>query len=143
MLQTTRRGFIALGLAAAVAPPAAAAERILIRDLYAKFGEFSERAEALAGERVVVPGFMAPPLKADAGFFVLTKRPMAVCPFCDNEADWPMDIILVRLDERDDWVRFNVPIEAEGVLELGTEIDEDTGFVSRIRLTGAAFRRVG
>jgi hypothetical protein len=82
---------------------------------------------------------MAPPLKPDAQFFVLTKMPMAVCPFCDNEADWPRDIVLVRLRERQDWVIFNRAIVTEGVLELGTEVDEETGFVSRVRLTDAVY----
>jgi hypothetical protein len=79
---------------------------------------------------------MAPPLKPDAKFFVLIKMPMAVCPFCETEADWPRDIVLVRLRERQDW-SFNRPIVTEGVLELGTEVDEETGFVSRVRLTDA------
>jgi hypothetical protein len=116
-----------------------AAERIKIRDLYKTQKEFSERALALANSEVEVPGFMAPPLKPDATFFVLTKMPMAVCPFCDNEADWPRDIVLVRLRERQDWVIFNRAIVTEGVLELGTEVDEETGFVSRVRLTDAVY----
>ena len=56
---------------------------------------FSDLAQELAGERVAVQGFMAPPLKAEAHFFVLTKTPMAVCPFCETEADWPDDILAV------------------------------------------------
>ena len=35
---------------------------------------------------------------------------------------------------------FNQPILVTGTLELGTEIDEETGFVSRVRLTEAAYR---
>jgi hypothetical protein len=78
-------------------------------------------------------------LKPDVNFFVLTKLPMAVCPFCDSELNWPNDIVLVRLRDRQDWVDFNQAIVATGTLELGTEIDEATGFVSRVRLVGAAF----
>ena len=64
---------------------------------------------------------------------------MAVCPFCDSEMNWPNDIVLVRLRDRQDWVDFNQPIVVTGTLSLGTEIDEETGFVSRVRLVDAAF----
>ena len=33
---------------------------------------------------------------AFAAFFVLTRIPMAVCPFCDSEANWPDDLVLVE-----------------------------------------------
>jgi len=82
---------------------------------------------------------MAPPLKADAEFFVLTRLPMATCPFCSSEADWPSDIVLVKFGGRPIWVNFNVPIVVTGRLSLGTEIDEETGFVSRVRLLDAEF----
>ena len=106
LLHLTRRRLLGTGAAAAVVtavtatagrPARAARERIKIRDLYAAGGAFSELAERLVGETVEIPGFMAPPLKPDASFFVLTKMPMAVCPFCNDEADWPRDIEFVRL----------------------------------------------
>ena len=131
---------LALLMAAPAARAAqAAVERLRIRDLYAKGAEFSEKAQSLSGQEVVIQGFMAPPLKADAAFFVLTKLPMAVCPFCDSELNWPTDIVLVRLHSRQDWVDFNLPILVTGRLELGTEIDEETGFVSRVRLVEAEY----
>ncbi len=113
--------------------------RLKVRELYGKGGKFSEQAVALAGERIEIPGFMAPPLKPDVKFFVLTKMPMAVCPFCDNEADWPRDIVLVLMRGNQDWVDFNRPILTQGVLELGTKIDHETGFVSRVRLADAVY----
>lgn len=142
-----RRGFtgglLLLAGAAGVTRPAAAQDedrQILIRDLYAEQMEFSERALALAGGTVEVPGFMAPPLKPDIDFFVLTRLPLSVCPFCDAEADWPRDIVVVKLVRRwQAWVNFNVPIMVTGTLELGTEVDEATGFVSRVRITQAAY----
>jgi hypothetical protein len=135
-----RRSIVALIVAAgAFARPGAAADRIRIRDLYGRGAEFSEKAVSLADQTVQIQGFMAPPLKPDADFFVLTKLPMAVCPFCDSEMNWPNDIVLVRLRDRQDWVDFNRPIVATGTLSLGTEIDEDTGFVSRIRLVDASY----
>ncbi|MFO1050389.1 MAG: hypothetical protein U1E52_21125 [Geminicoccaceae bacterium] len=134
-----------LGLIVAVGAPArpgAAAAvriRIRIRDLYGRGAAFSDQAVALDQQRVQIQGFMAPPLKADVDFFVLTKLPMAVCPFCDSELDWPNDIVLVRLRGRQDWVDFNQPILVTGTLALGTEIDTATGFVSRVRLVDAVF----
>lgn len=119
--------------------PSAAADRIRIRDLYGHGAAFSDQALALNEQRVQIQGFMAPPLKPDADFFVLTKLPMAVCPFCDSELDWPNDIVLVRLRGRQDWVDFNQPIVVTGMLALGTEIDTATGFVSRVRLVDASF----
>ena len=131
-----------LGMILAVSAPArqsAAADRIRIRDLYGHGAAFSDQALALNEQRVQIQGFMAPPLKPDADFFVLTKLPMAVCPFCDSELDWPNDIVLVRLRGRQDWVDFNQPIVVTGTLALGTEIDAATGFVSRVRLVDASF----
>ena len=145
MLRVTRRSYLfsvsasLAGLLMAPGERANAAERIKIRDLYKTQTEFSERALALANSQVEMPGFMAPPLKPDATFFVLTKMPMAVCPFCNDEADWPADIVLVRLKREQEWVDFNRPIVVTGTLELGTEIDEETGFVSKVRLTEAKY----
>jgi hypothetical protein len=140
MVGLERRRILSL-VAAAIAPawPAAAAERIRIRDLYGRGAAFSDRALALNNQMVQIQGFMAPPLKPDVNFFVLTKLPMAVCPFCDSELNWPNDIVLVRLRDRQDWVDFNQAIIATGTLALGTEVDETTGFASRVRLVDAAF----
>ena len=137
----TRRGAVLGLLVAGFGTRAAqtAVERLRIRDLYARGAEFSDKAQSLSGQEVVIQGFMAPPLKADAAFFVLTKLPMAVCPFCDSELNWPTDIVLVRLHSRQDWVDFNLPILVTGRLELGTEIDQETGFVSRVRLVEAEY----
>ena len=127
--------------AGAPARPSAAADRIRIRirDLYGRGAAFSDQALALDEQQVQIQGFMAPPLKPDVDFFVLTKLPMAVCPFCDSELDWPNDIVLVRLRGRQAWVDFNQPIVVTGTLALGTEIDGATGFVSRVRLVDASF----
>ena len=130
-------GVAALPLVSALPSVARATPSLLIRDIYVGGGDFSEAANGLVGQEIIIPGFMAPPLKPDATFFVLTRRPMAVCPFCDNEADWPRDIVLVKLADAIEWLPFNVAIEARGILELGTEVDEDTGFVCRVRLAQA------
>lgn len=137
-----RRIPIAIGALLALMTVSGSADPVLLRDLYERDLSFSELALDLDGERITVQGFMAPPLKAEASFFVLTKMPMSVCPFCESEAEWPDDIVLVRTERRLNPVPFNIPIEVEGVLSLGTETDEETGFVSRLRLVEADFRRM-
>ena len=142
-MRSTRRAVLigAAALPALLARPALARSRIKIRDLYKTEIVFSDQALALDGERIEVPGFMAPPLKPDASFFVLTKRPMSVCPFCETEAEWPDEIVFVRMANEQPWLPFNVPIVTTGVLELGFATDDETGFISKVRLTDAAYAR--
>ncbi|MHA7776555.1 hypothetical protein [Roseibium sp. M-1] len=112
------------------------------RDFYRKDGSYTDIAKALEGGRVAVEGFMAPPLKAESDFFVLTNRPMAVCPFCETEADWPEDILAVYTKRIVEVVSFNSRIVTKGILELGSFKDPETGFVSLVRLTNAVYERV-
>lgn len=69
------------------------------RQMYSRGQEFSALTESLEGQRITMTGFMAPPFKLGGNFFVLTKVPMAVCPFCSSEADWPDDIVFVRTEK--------------------------------------------
>jgi hypothetical protein len=118
-----------------------AATSIEFGDLYERQTVFSKLAESLNGTEVEMTGFMAPPLKAEATFFVLTRMPMSVCPFCESEADWPSDIVVVYTDDPISVVPFNYPIKVFGTLELGVYKDEAMGFVSRVRIVGADFER--
>ena len=127
---------------ALTALPAFAADRVKIRDLWAGGGQFSPLAEKMAGAVIELQGYMAPPLKPEIDFFVLTRIPMAFCPYCDTEAAWPDDLILVFIDQAISPVPFNDLIRVSGRLEIGTKTDAATGFVSRARLLGAAFERV-
>ncbi|MEE2951518.1 MAG: hypothetical protein VYD57_09760 [Pseudomonadota bacterium] len=122
-------------------PVFAETEIIKLRDLYEKDQSFTKLAKRLEGQRVGVEGYMAPPLKAESNFFVLTRRPMAVCPFCESEADWPDDILAVYAKRVVDVVRYNVKLVTTGRLELGAFTDPETGFVSRVRLADATFER--
>lgn len=137
---TTRRAF---ALSALLAPFAArgvwAEEAIKVRDFYNKNMSFSDLALSLEGESITVDGFMAPPLKAEAKFFVLTKKPMAVCPFCESATEWPDDILAIYTKRRVKVTPFNVKIQVVGMLELGSKTDDDTGFVSRVRLVNARY----
>ena len=100
---------------------------------------FSDKVKQLNGQPVTMRGFMAPPLKAEAQFFVLTEVPMALCPFCSSDADWPDNIVVVYLARRQTFVQSGMPIDVDGRLEMGSWTDPDTGFVSLLRLRDAAF----
>ncbi|RFZ87391.1 hypothetical protein D0Y60_11440 [Shinella sp. WSJ-2] len=129
-----------------LARPALAGEKLGFGELYKSFGvlglEFSDKVKRLNGEDVTVKGFMAPPLKAEANFFVLTEIPMSLCPFCSSDADWPDNILVVYLSEKQTFVQYNAPIEVHGVLEYGAWTDPETGFRSQLRLREAAFNTV-
>src|SRR5215475_4842564 len=135
-------GLVVVLAALSPARGASAPEPLAIVDLYAAFSPlgltFSETARRLQGQTVRVRGFMAPPLKAEATFFVLSAQPVSICPFCQSDADWPADIVVVY-PRASGW-RFRAgsePVEVAGVLELGAEVDRDTGFVSQVRLRAA------
>jgi len=137
-------GLVAAALLA-LAVAAGGAEPLRFLDLYEGSGplglKFSETATRLAGRLVVMRGFLAPPLKAEATFFVLSSRPVSVCPFCQSDADWPMDIVVVYPDSGSSAYRSgSAPVEVSGLLELGSKHDPDTGFVSQVRLIRATVR---
>lgn len=85
---------------------------------------------------------MAPPLKPTLRFFVLTSVPMAICPFCSTDANWPNNIVLVYLEKKAYALPFDRPIRVEGVLELGAKTDEETGFVSLVRIYATGIEAV-
>lgn len=139
-------GLIAATPLLAAARSAAAADGLGFDELYGKFGvlglEFSDKVKKLAGHEVAIRGFMAPPLKAEAQFFVLTEVPMSLCPFCSSDADWPDNIVVVYLDEKQTFTQPSQAIEAYGKLEFGSWQDPETGFVSLLRLRQAEYRTV-
>jgi hypothetical protein len=120
----------------------AAAPAIKFRDLYVRGKELTPEAQALEGQRVEMIGYMAPPLKPEVNFFVLTKLPMSTCPFCETEAQWPDDIVVAYADQALDVVRYTDLIRAEGTFETGFWTDPDTGFVSFIRLRGITYNKL-
>ena len=142
MLDRRRLLFGSAALLLAGRVPAAASDTFGFSDLYASDGVLSDTSKSLSGQQVEMTGFMAPPLKAEASFFVLTSMPMAVCPFCETEAQWPDDIVLVLTGEPISAVPFNRPIRVTGTLETGFAKDADTGFVSLVRLVNAEFQRL-
>ena len=141
----SRRAFLGLALLAGSGIPARATTQLAFDELYAVQGvlglKFSEKVKALAGQAVRMKGFMAPPLKAEAKFFVLTEIPMALCPFCSSDADWPDNIVVIYLDQAQTFEQANALIEVAGRLEAGSWTDPETGFVSLLRIVDAHFYR--
>jgi hypothetical protein len=144
----SRRGLLT-GLAALpVSWPALAAEAetLTFDGLYKSFGvlgfQFSDRATSLRGKPVRMTGYMAPPLKPESHFFVLTREPLAICPFCQSDADWPVDIVVVFMRAATPMVSAGQKVAVSGRLEIGSSTDAETGFVSQIRLVDAGFHSV-
>jgi hypothetical protein len=103
---------------------------------------FSEKTTELAGKPVAVAGYMAPPLKPESAFFVLTRTPVSICPFCSSDADWPADIIVVYLHSPTGFLQDGSAVKVTGVLQMGSQRDPETGFVSLLRLVDASVRRI-
>jgi hypothetical protein len=119
---------------------------ITFDELYGKVSvlglEFSEKVKQLNGKDIAMRGFMAPPLKAEAAFFVLTEIPMSICPFCSTDSDWPDNIVVVYLSEKQTFTQPSQTIEVRGMLEMGSWTDPETGFVSLLRIRQAEYATV-
>ena len=98
---------------------------------------YSDLATGLKGKTVRMRGYMAPPLKPESKFFVLTREPVAVCPFCSSDAQWPVDIVVIYLRDTLAPVNLSRRIEVVGTLEMGSWTDPQTGFVSQVRVVDA------
>lgn len=139
----TRRAFAGLPLAVSLLPrPVSAAERITFAAMWSEGGEFSDRAKMLVGQIVEMRGYMAPPLKPRIDWFVLTGTPTATCPFCDSAAAWPDDIVLVMPSRPVVAFAYDKLLGIAGILDIGTQTDEKTGFVSRVRLLETTYLKI-
>ena len=139
-ISMTRRKLMLGALACAVPTRLSAAERLRFSDLLAG-DDYTEKAMSLSGETVEMRGYMAPPLKPEINFFVLTALPAAVCPFCDSAASWPDDIVLVQMQRPIHAIAYDTLIRVTGILDLGTQTDAATGFVSRVRMRESKYVR--
>jgi hypothetical protein len=93
----------------------------------------SDKLLSLDGKEVVIEGYMAPPLKAELDWFVLTRIRLEYCPFCSTAADWPDDIAVVYLANSS--IRpTERPMRLQGRLEVGPSIDPETGMLSLVRI---------
>ncbi|MFZ4814043.1 MAG: hypothetical protein ACOYL5_05885 [Phototrophicaceae bacterium] len=93
----------------------------------------SDKLLSLDGQTIMMEGYMAPPLKPELDYFVLTRIKLAFCPFCSTAGDWPDDIALVYMTNQT-VTPTTVPIRLVGRLEVGASIDEETGMVSLVRI---------
>eukprot|EP01037_Dinobryon_pediforme_P002753 gene2753-2793_t len=109
--------------------------------LYKSYGvrgmEFSDRVRGLVGGAVAITGYMAPPLKAESKFFVLSREPLSICPFCESDADWPVDIVVVYLRREGPLTEAGARVTVSGRLEIGSWSDPDSGFTTRVADRGA------
>ena len=135
----------ALTFAAATRAQALEPAALTFTQLYKSFGirgyEYSDTLVSLKGREIVIHGYMAPPLKPESTFFVLTREPVALCPFCQSDAEWPADIVVVYLKSASPLVSAGDSVAVRGRLEVGSWTDPETGFVSQIRVVDAAYRR--
>ncbi len=132
---------VALSSSAFAVDPTPLAFEQLYKSVGVRGLQFSDLLLSLKGQPVVIRGYMAPPLKAESEFFVLTREPMAICPFCQSDADWPADIVVVYLDQATPLFGGGEPVAVRGRLEVGSATDPETGFVSQIRIVDAVVRR--
>lgn len=94
----------------------------------------SDKLQSLDSQQVVMEGYMAPPLKPEIDWFVLTSVRLEFCPFCSSAADWPDDIALVYLMDYQNMMVTTNPMRVTGQLELGPSVDPETGMVSIVRI---------
>ena len=74
-------------------------------ELYREDKSYSETAKKLAGKSISMQGFMAPHLKVESDFFVLSNSPVETCPFCASEDEWIDTIVFVRMKKRQEAIR--------------------------------------
>lgn len=136
-------GLASLPLVGASWPALAAPSRVRMGQLYDYDNDmaYSQVAETLQGTEVEIQGFMAPHLKVDSEFFILSNQPVETCPFCESEDEWIDTIIFVVMRERQEAIDPGILIWTRGILDIGVALDEATGFVSRVRLLDADFYR--
>lgn len=95
--------------------------------------QLSDKLVSLDGREIVMEGYMAPPLKPELDYFVLTAVRLAFCPFCSTAADWPDDIALVYLTNGT-ILASEYPVRVYGRIEVGASVDAETGMVSIVRI---------
>lgn len=136
-----RRKLLALGVGAALMPRFAVGQDATaqIGHLYNPDLSLSDHARSMAGTRIRVAGYMAPPLMDESRFFVLIDHPMPACPFCSPDLVWPTDTVAVYTRQAVKLSPFHVGVLTTGTLDLGLYTDPDTGFVSTVRLIDSTY----
>lgn len=102
----------------------------------------SDMLLSLDGDSVQIDGYMAPPLKPELDYFVLTRIRLSFCPFCSTAADWPDDIALVYMQSGTTTATL-LPIRITGRIEIGQSVDQETGMVSLVRIYADQLETLG
>jgi hypothetical protein len=137
-LSTSVAALAAFGLGEAKAAPARVALEEIHREPDMPGVEYSAKARRLVGQRIRVEGFLAPHAGGRAApFLVLAGQPMTGCPHCLGALDLPGESLVAYFASRPGLAATGVPVALEGVLDLGSRTDAQTGFVSTVRLFDA------
>lgn len=137
-LSTSFVALAAFGLGEAKAAPARVALEEIHREPDLPGVEYSTKARKLVGQRVRVEGFLAPHAGGRAApFLVLAGQPMVGCPHCLGAFDLPGDSLVAYFGSRLGMAETGIPVAVEGVLDIGSRTDAQTGFVSTVRLFDA------
>lgn len=137
-LSTSVFALAAFGLGEAKAAPARVALEEIHREPDLPGVEYSTKARKLSGQRIRVEGFLAPHAgNRAAPFLVLSGQPMVGCPHCLGSADLPGDSLVAYFGGGVGMAETGIPVAIEGVLDLGSRTDAQTGFVSTVRLFDA------
>lgn len=95
--------------------------------------KLSDKLLSLDGRRVVIEGYMAPPLQLGLDWFMMTRFRLGFCPFHSSAATITPDIALIYV-EGPELQQSDEPLRIEGELHVGEAVDWRTGMVSLVRI---------
>lgn len=120
------------------AEPELAASNLQFRDLFNRKMMPSDQAEALAGKRISLIGFVAPKAIPEAPYVVLAGAPVQFCPYCEIPEDQDqLPFLVVFADEELGGIGRRARVRVEGRLEVGAAFDEWANLTNHMRLRDA------
>lgn len=91
--------------------------------------------KSLNGKKVGIKGYKTELTPIDKGFIYLVPTVGAACPFCSADNPKYLEAIAVYPPQGKDSMAFTEQgLWAYGTLEVGEEVDEATGLISKFRL---------
>lgn len=93
----------------------------------------SERLKELDGRKVLIQGYMAPPLDLDLDWFLLTIVPVGGCAFCGSSLDVSAGTAMIYPVNESVFFTGN-GVHVTGTVEVGDGRDPATGMASLIRI---------
>src|SRR6185503_14041595 len=129
LMSTSLAALAVFGLGRASAAPARVALEEIHRDPDLPGLDYSTKVRKLVGQRVRVEGFLAPHAGGRiAPFMVLSGQPVVGCPHCLGAIDLPGDSLVAYFGGAPGLADTGVPVAVEGVLDIGSRTDAQTGF---------------